>query len=196
MQKVLLMKTNLKLLVAAAAVALSLNVSAVPTPITSDYLLGRVVPGTPSSEADELVHLNFLITKYNAGLTGNQGDNPADAGPEVYHVEPGSQVPAPNIPAATTAVANVGASGDTTIDLTPFVYHYLGLKYGNDRHYYYIFDLSGEISLPGTGGNGKGLSHYVLFDPQDTPMPDGGTTLLLLGAGLLATGAARRLLKR
>ena len=42
-------------------------------------------------------------------------------------------------------------------------------------------------------GNGHRISHYTVFNA--TTIPDGGTTLLLLGAGLAVLGVARRIRK-
>ena len=60
-----------------------------------------------------------------------------------------------------------------------------------------ISGLTGTITIPGNGPLGYGLSGWRLFNPGGTPgVPDGGTTVMLLGAALGALGMARRFLKR
>ncbi len=46
----------------------------------------------------------------------------------------------------------------------------------------------------GFGPNGYGLSGWILFGPTGT-VPDGGTTVMLLGTALGALGMARRFLR-
>ena len=72
-------------------------------------------------------------------------------------------------------------------------------------HYYSVtadqaLSGSGDLIVPGNGADS--LSHLDVFadgvnpNPQGTGVPDGGTTLMLLGAALGSLGMARRFLKR
>jgi hypothetical protein len=62
------------------------------------------------------------------------------------------------------------------------------------------FDASGTYDIPqnGDGANGYGgISYAELFTPSSgTPIPDGGTTALLLGAALTTIGLIRHRLSR
>ncbi len=70
-------------------------------------------------------------------------------------------------------------------------YEYVLGKYGNNAYLFYIADLSGIVQLPSTL-KGKGLSHQVLFDSERTNVPDGGTTVALLGFGMVGLEILRR----
>jgi len=51
--------------------------------------------------------------------------------------------------------------------------------------------LTGAQTVPTTGPLGYGLSGWTLYGGTTT-VPDGGTTVMLLGAALGALGIARR----
>jgi hypothetical protein len=74
-------------------------------------------------------------------------------------------------------------------------YDRVGVPNAGFAEVWYIGDLSGIITIPGlrTGGV-YGLSGYTLFG-LGNGVPDGGTTVMLLGAALGALGMARRFLK-
>jgi len=66
---------------------------------------------------------------------------------------------------------------------------------------YYIHGLTGIIDLvndvPGDNDkgqpfSGKGLSNYWLSDGKPPTVPDGGTTVVMLGAAISAFGLIRR----
>jgi VPDSG-CTERM motif len=61
-------------------------------------------------------------------------------------------------------------------------------------HAWYIGNLSGDITIPATTGTMR-LTRWKLFGPGVPGVPDGGTTVMLLGAALGALGMARRFLK-
>jgi VPDSG-CTERM motif len=96
---------------------------------------------------------------------------------------------------------NPGSTGtSTTIDLgAGGVYTYLFAKYDgqNDNSLVWnVSGLSGIITIPADGPLGHGLSGWILFGPAGTPgVPDGGTTVMLLGTALGALGMLRRALK-
>src|SRR5205809_4845417 len=81
----------------------------------------------------------------------------------------------------------------TTIDLGTDLYSYLFAKYDGPNYgseVWYVGNLSGIITIPAMGGR-YGLSGWTLFGPG-AGVPDGGTTVMLLGAALGALGMARR----
>ncbi len=84
----------------------------------------------------------------------------------------------------TSTSINLGAGG---------TYLYLFAKYDGPNYgseVWYVGDLSGIITIPATAG-GYGLSGWTLFGSAGS-VPDGGTTVMLLGAGLGVLGMARR----
>jgi VPDSG-CTERM motif len=88
----------------------------------------------------------------------------------------------------STVSINIGSQGTFT---------YLYAKYDGQNagtEVWYIGDLSGIITIPGFLGQ-YGLSGYTLFGTGGNGVPDGGTTVMLLGAALGALGMARRFLK-
>ena len=95
---------------------------------------------------------------------------------------------------AATAVSGTG----TTIDLNTLgTFTYLFAKYDgqNDKSVVWnISGLTGILTIPQDGPTGHGLSGWILFGPTGA-VPDGGTTVMLLGAALGALGMARRFLK-
>jgi len=87
-------------------------------------------------------------------------------------------------------------SKGTTIDLgTQGTYDYLFAHYGGPGggfvEVWYVGNLSESISIPGTG-RGHGLSGWALFAAPNGAVPDGGATVILLGAALGALGVMRR----
>jgi hypothetical protein len=110
----------------------------------------------------------------------------------------------PDLPLAGDHTNNIPASGKkNTIDVSGW--NYIMLKYATTFQYYYIEPgaSSSTFITP------KDLSHYLLFsfeksntpssaetsvDPSSagTSVPDGGSTLLLLSAALLALSVAYR----
>jgi hypothetical protein len=79
----------------------------------------------------------------------------------------------------------------TTIDLgAGGTYTYLFAKYdgrNDNSQVWYVGDLSGTITIPENGPRGHGLSGWILFGPGTPGVPDGGTTVMLLGAALGAS---------
>ena len=82
-----------------------------------------------------------------------------------------------------------------------YAFYYVISKYGGggqgtlDTALHYM--LAGESLVFNPGGNGppNGLSHITIWGGNTTTVPDGGMTLLLLGAGMAALGGARRFIK-
>jgi len=92
------------------------------------------------------------------------------------------------------------------LDLISGAYDYLFLHWGGKGggwvQAFYITGLSGPYDFSNSqiaGGAGHpavgGLSFYSFYDPP-TQVPDGGTTLLLLGATLTCVGLIRRKLRK
>jgi hypothetical protein len=83
----------------------------------------------------------------------------------------------------------------TSINLgTQSTYDYLLAHYGGPgggfSEVWFVGDLSGAFSIAGIG-NGHGLSGWALFTAGGQGVPDGGATVMLLGAALGALGMVR-----
>jgi hypothetical protein len=89
------------------------------------------------------------------------------------------------------------AVGATHVDAG---WEYALAKYDGQNAGYVLFFLGGAAAdLPGDSasiwlngqGKGYGISHFTVFDPTPT-VPDGGTTVMLLGAALSGLALLRR----
>ena len=160
----------------AVMLAFSHNASALSFGGTED--LGQVLFGIPSGDDARTAYVNHLSgmalgsTDVALGQTFTRSNN--DFGP---------------LPTAVFALNGTG----TTIDLGSGLYSYLFAKYDGPNYgseVWYVGNLSGIITIPAMGGR-YGLSGWTLFGPGGG-VPDGGTTVMLLGAALGALGMARR----
>jgi len=185
---------KLALLAAAfctATFAFNHNASAGPHPlpplislaIGDGHELGTSTPGT-AGDADRTAIVNHLIgmalnaTEPFLGESVHRSNNS-------FGTLPGPAVIGPQ-----------GGFNDTTIDIGSGLYSYLWAKYDGKNAYtevWYIGDLSGSITIPQFLGQ-YGLSGWTLFGPGVPGVPDGGTTVMLLGTALGALGMARRFL--
>jgi hypothetical protein len=146
----------------------------------------KFTPGNPADPSSVRSYVNYMIT-LSPGASGVFSGMTFFRSNNVFA----------NLPNATGGVSlgnvttiNLGAGG---------VYTYLFAKYDGQNDYsqvWYIGNLSGTITIPADGPLGHGLSDVILFGPgAGTGVPDGGTTVMLLGAALGALGMVRRKLK-
>jgi VPDSG-CTERM motif len=177
----------------AAMLAFSQNASAVTNLTPGDgHSLGGTINESPLpsySDADKAALINHLINQ-----TRNTTDDSVSIGQQLYNVFRSNNdfgtLPATSV---TGAVSGTG----TNINIGSGTYSYLFATYSEperpliDGEVWYIGNLSGDITIPGTN-----LIGWTLFDPGGVPgVPDGGTTVMLLGTALGALGMARRFLK-
>jgi hypothetical protein len=88
----------------------------------------------------------------------------------------------------------------TSVDLgAQGTYAYLFAHYGDPSggtvEVWFVNNLSGIINIPKIGF-GHGLSGWALFTVGGQGVPDGGATVMLLGAGLDMLGVTRRFLTK
>ena len=177
--------------VCAVMLAFSQNAGALPTPVPPSinltigdpHEIGFVEFGIPSGDQDRTNYVNHLIAM---GL-GTQDD----FGGQHFTRSNNSFGSLPTAVFAlngTSTSINLGAVGTYTYLFAK----YDGPNYGSEV--WYVGDLSGVITIPATAG-GYGLSGWTLFTAGGQGVPDGGTTVMLLGAALSALGMARRYIK-
>jgi hypothetical protein len=175
----------------AAMLAFSQNASAVTVlGFQDEHILGAATLGAPIpiSDADKTGLINHLIgqalnTVEPAFIDGGLyeiGRSNNDFGP----------LPEPAV---------IGPSGTTTsITIGSGIYSYVFVTYASlfvaVHDVWYIGNLSGDITIPGGSGDLL-LTGWTLFGPGVPAVPDGGTTVMLLGTALGALGMARRFLK-
>jgi hypothetical protein len=173
----------------AVMLAFSHNASALTFNDAND--MGQVLFGIPSGDSDRVIYTNHII---------NMALNTTDSANGQTYQRSGAN-PGPGVgfyPAAIFALDGTG----TTINLGPTagVYQYLFAKYDGinaGSEVWYVGNLSGSITIPANGlfGQNYGLSGWTLFTGGGVPgVPDGGTTVMLLGVALGALGMARRFL--
>lgn len=175
---------------------------AIPTLIGADRVLGIVQPSEPANPQNEQIMVNGLLEGwgstpgYNDGAASGTvlGDNPVDPKGETYTLKfTGSTlIPAPpNAPLVRDNDWYKVETSNPIIDLGGFRYEWVLAKWGKNAEIYYIGDLSGVIELTRVNLSKGGLSHYTLFNR--TAVPDAGSTVTLLGLGLLGLGWWSRL---
>ncbi len=155
--------------------------------------LGQVLSGIPSGDANRLSYVNHLI-HMALGTTGTFSG-------QTFHRSSKNPGPGfPNFPNATLAGLVNGTGTSVNLGPTAGVYLYLFAKYDGPNggsEVWYVGDLSGVITIPafGLAGQHYGLSGWTLFRGAGGQVPDGGTTVMLLGAALGALSMARHYLK-
>ena len=178
---------------AAAMLAFSPNASAdtILGFFPDTHVVGSVSPGAPADPADVATYINFMIDLPSPGSGTFAGQNITRTSNAFGSL--------PDADGSNTG-GSVSGTG-TSVDLGGGTYHYLFAKYDGQNDLSQVWNISGltgVITIPGDGPLGYGLSGWILFNPGGTPpgLPDGGTTVMLLGAALGALGMARRFLKR
>ena len=177
---------------AAAMLAFSHNASALN--FTSPEVVGTTNPGNPPTNPNVAGWINFMIA-LNPGDSGTIGNQTVTRSMNVF-----ANLPSADSATATRNDSPVNNGGVVNIDLGPTVgtYSYLFAKYDGQNdisQVWYVGNLSGQITIPFLGPLGHAISGYILFAGTPGGVPDGGTTVMLLGAALGALGMARRFLK-
>jgi VPDSG-CTERM motif len=173
-----------------AMVAFSPNAHALT--FNDTHVVGTVSPGAPANPGSVKDYINFMITLMNGqSVTHNFGQ------PEGSQTITRSNNNFASLPQAVAAGAVTGSG--TTINLgAGGVFTYLFAKYDGQNDLSFVWNvagMSGTITIPALGPMGHGLSGWILFPGGGQGVPDGGTTVMLLGAALGALGMARRYLR-
>jgi hypothetical protein len=192
---------NMRKFAFLAAIALTFGVLAA-LPGTAQALtigdntnyLGSIGDPEPASPSDEEGYINTLIAQAPGSSNTISG-----------HLYTRSNVSCGTCPAAAfnSRVTNVqgftfDGNGNVVVNLGTGGFTYLLGKYDGPNGASAVWNvqgLTGIVTIPPTGFGQFGLSHWSLFGPGGT-VPDGGITVMLLGAALGALGMARRFLKR
>ena len=162
-----------------------------PVTLTGDsHVVGTVNDGSPASDSAHATYINFLITLGTNTTVVHDFGQPL--GVQTFYRTTNTF----SLPQASATGAVSGTT--TTIDLNVLgTFTYLFAKYDgqNDQSVVWnISGLTGILTIPLNGPNGHALSGWTLFGPTGS-VPDGGTTVMLLGTALGALGMARRFLK-
>jgi VPDSG-CTERM motif len=185
----------------------------------STYLVGTVIPGTLGGSGQAQRDADMTNTLLGMGLQTHMGPNPGVMGDPLY-----SRTTWPAGPPATAtgavAVSGLGSgTGNVFITLTG-TYQYLVAAYDGQNSGVAVWNISSfaagtTIEIYGyakpevVGGLETGnllgsdtaqqgyyrITSYTLLNPLGG-VPDGGATVMLLGAALGALGMVRRYLTR
>ena len=185
------------------AVAIGLALTAAPASaltINDAGVVGTVEAGTQnSSPSNETEWANYLLSLGATTTTTADGNVPLDGQNETYKT---SSTDYNGTLSTGTQSAPVG-----TNDPIPNVAgsQYALVKYDGQNAGYVLYNVAdfdgGSGNLPEFSYSlwGKAeqyrVSHVTTFGGKTTTVPDGGATLILLGAALSGLGAARRFMK-
>jgi len=157
--------------------------------------LGNINPNHPADPSNSATYTTFLKNMLpSAVVNGGPGGNTFTRTANF-----------PNSPTFPNAVfdqeLSFSVSGLTASVILPSTgdFYLLGKfdgpNYGSEV--WVINGLTGTITMPEFGsGEQYGLSHVYVFNPGGTSVPDGGSTLMLLGSALGGVGLIRRYFSR
>jgi hypothetical protein len=172
--------------------AFSLTASAITVTLdaSSPYYLGSATPGTPAGDAAETTYVDALRLRGTAGSFSVDYGQPLGVQSYVrtsnYLGTLGSVAP------AFSDKNNSPTYGTYAIDGLDYILLKFGQGQGDQKSYvFYVGGLAdSDLFQIGTSLNsGTGLSHISSFGNR---VPDGGASLLLLGAALTALAFFRR----
>jgi hypothetical protein len=165
---------------------------------SSVILLGTIVDGVPpGNNEDEWVNALLGISGVTGG-TVNAPTQPPNQGPELVTRFAGTVIPISSVSSTPTKIDPAGPIPGTFTGIALGKY---GAPQGSDQGsavFYIVDELN--FSLPSTWGGidgagpitgQQGISHTTYW-PGTPRVPDGGATVLLLGAGLAGLGLMRR----
>jgi hypothetical protein len=169
-----------------ALVALAFASHAYAIALTSSNVIGIVLGAEPSDPSDETVRLQVFISLSSGG--------------SIVFPDDATYLPTLPGPGTPTPLPGPASFGEkiTTTTLPATSYTYLMAKFGPDAVYYYLGGQTGSIDSlfipPNLGINGNGLSHISLFNRigGGASVPDGGTTIALLGGAVWCLAILRR----
>lgn len=167
-----------------ALLALVSSASAITLDFSSNSYLGYETPGHPANATDVAGYINNLITLSLNTSTTIGGNFYSRSGNSFSPLD--AAVPQTDF---GTSPATVTLDGSL---------EYLSAHYGNGSQViWYVLGLSGTFNVMQNGGDtGNGLSGVLGFTKGSTTVPDGASTVMLLGAALSGLGMVARRLKK
>jgi hypothetical protein len=168
----------------AAMLAFSGKAHGLTLAIGDSHEIGSVLNGWSSSDSDKLAYVNHLVGMA-LGTSGQYAGQKYARSNNGF--SPINQAVLASRVSGTGTSINLGSGG---------LYSYLFATYNtpnNTSEVWYVGDLSGIITIP-SKASGYALSGWTLYATAEN-VPDGGATMMLLGAALVALGVVRRHLK-
>jgi hypothetical protein len=158
--------------------------------IADQHALGTVVQGIPEGDQDITQYVNAMIgllPGHSTHVIIGPHDNLVTRSMNNFGPLPG---PATLALRGTGTAIPLGAQG--TYD---YLFAHYGGPGGGTVEVWFVGNLGGPLNIPQTGF-GHGLSGWALFTAGGVGVPDGGATVMLLGAALGVLGVTRRWLIR
>jgi hypothetical protein len=149
--------------------------------------LGQVLPGPLVGDADREQYVNFMISLPLGG-----SDHVMINGQDSLVMRSNNDFGALLDP-ATLALTGKGMMVNLG---TQSMYDYLLVRYNGPNavsKVWHVGDLTGRIIIPAIWGE-HGLPSWALFTSGPESVPDGGATVMMLGAALGTLGVVRRYL--
>jgi hypothetical protein len=162
----------------AVMLAFSQNASALSLTVGDNNYLGQIIPGS-GGNAERTAYVNHMI-----GMNTGAFD--------IFMGQPFFRS-TNNFASLPTAVFALNGTS-TNISLGTGLYSYVFAQYSGISFIWYVGNLSGNIQIPFVTTGGL-LQGWTLFSAGGQGVPDGGITVMLLGAALGALGITRRFLK-
>jgi hypothetical protein len=188
---------KMRKLASMAAIALAFGLlaglpsAAHAVPIPASSYLGQVISGEPANPPDEVGYINNLIS-----LAPGTPPTIIDGHTYVRSLNSCGTCPAAVFSGIKNDAPVNNGNGTTTVNLGTGGFTYLLAKYdgpnGGDA-VWNVQGLSGLVEIP-FNLFGHDISHWSLFGGGQG-VPDGGTTVMLLGAALGALSMTRRFFK-
>ena len=175
---------NIKKTILGGWLGLALAVQVTATSLSPGYVLGTISDGTPASNANETLWVNALINA-TTGSTTTVGDQTLVRSANSF----------PTLPAAVFSYRV--ENRDLTLQSLTGISYILG-KYGNsvDGGQQSVVWYVGALTGTGYSIPTPGLSHVTYFtSDSDVPtpgVPEGGSTVALLGLAVAALALLRR----
>jgi hypothetical protein len=176
----------------AGLLAAPLTLVAIPLQIGDAHYLGEITQNPVSSPETEVSFINSLA-KLPVGGIGLVSDNGNMALANRLLSQLGEPFPLAVVDNAARQAGNGNA--DVTVDTTGFSYILAQLTLGrNAKTYVWLLpDNTQSVTLSVQEARGAQIMHVSLFNSAGGDnVPDGGTTLLLLGSVLAGLAAFRR----
>ncbi len=171
-------------------------VQATAATIDSSQYFALVNPGDPSSPTVDTAELNDILANYYPQRNGTYSvTDPAWGNSTTYAITINYLG---SLPTSATLSGGGSASGTTfTLDLGSSTYDFLMVKWDNRDVFYDLRGESGELTIvndlvSNSNGQLQGVSHYQLFNESGNNVPDGGSTMVLLGSALSGFALIRR----
>jgi hypothetical protein len=184
---------NLKLKIAALVLAAITPVGSYAVTIinwSSTLLVGQVAPGTSTATADNAAYVDSLVDRSHS-----INPSPYDLSGNAYTLF-NTQAGTLKYVDLSQSVFTGAVGGD---NLVPNVtgYEYLVVKYDGANGEAYVINIrgiTGDVQVPATDPRKNTHNRYLLFNDitPGTRVPDGGSTAILLGLGIVGAGLLRR----